>query len=125
MSNSYQHGSYSAIDVSPYNIKAVPGEIYYRLKMVDEDGKFSYSKIQEVSFSGNANDELLLYPNPVKNEFRLRTASACTVSLYDENGRLVKMQMLLPGTNTINISSLSAGTYFCLIGGKALKVIKQ
>ncbi|MCF0070910.1 putative Ig domain-containing protein [Dyadobacter sp. CY261] len=53
-SNTTQY--YSFVDASPLN-----GENLYRLKMVDLDETFAYSRIESLNFKGKA----LIYPNPV------------------------------------------------------------
>ncbi len=54
--------NYSSIDYDPYNEVS-----YYRLKQLDNDGKFMFSNIVSVKF--HSEDMLLLYPNPsVKGE---------------------------------------------------------
>ena len=55
--NSYLQTSYSAVDMQPRN-----GINFYRLKMVEKDGKFAYSRILSVQL---ANGKLItVYPNP-------------------------------------------------------------
>ena len=51
--------------------------VYYRLKQVDIDGKFVYSKIIALSLENK--NIVLLYPNPAINEVNL----AVTVSKAD------------------------------------------
>ena len=56
--NSMQLMSYSFLDESPSN-----GQNYYRLKQVDIDGKYTYSEIKSIVFSGI--ESSLVYPNPL------------------------------------------------------------
>jgi hypothetical protein len=53
---------YSFVDPSPLR-----GDNLYRLKMVDLDGTFAYSRIENLNFKGIA----LVYPNPVSASDRL------------------------------------------------------
>lgn len=48
---------YTFLDVSPFLNKN-----YYRLKIIDLDGKFTYSKIEVIQIAGN--QIIYLYPNP-------------------------------------------------------------
>ena len=43
--------------------KPLQGNSYYRLKQVDFDSKFEYSKIINVNFTNN-NKDIVIYPNP-------------------------------------------------------------
>ncbi|TDE11325.1 T9SS type A sorting domain-containing protein [Dyadobacter psychrotolerans] len=54
---------YSLTDTSPFD-----GENLYRLKMIDQDGTFAYSRVETVNFSLEG---LKLYPNPVVNSENL------------------------------------------------------
>ncbi|NOY05167.1 MAG: T9SS type A sorting domain-containing protein [Chlorobi bacterium] len=76
--------------VIPYS-----GVIYYRLRQVDTDGKYTYSPVVEVSLS-NAPKVVRLspsYPNPVRDvmtlEWYLPRSSTVSLSLYDLQGREV------------------------------------
>ena len=52
--------SYQFFDVNPFF-----DDNYYRLKMVDLNGSFTYSKTVKISGSGPSG--ILIYPNPVSN----------------------------------------------------------
>jgi len=52
--------NYSAVDAKP-----LAGLSYYRLKQTDFDGKFAYSQVVPVNFSGLENVEYFLFPNPM------------------------------------------------------------
>ena len=59
-SNSSSTKSYSFTDKNPR-----PGSNFYRLKIADNDGKDSYSKIVEVTASFKKS--LSIFPNPVQD----------------------------------------------------------
>jgi len=78
---------YTFVDNQP-----APGANYYRLKMVDLDGKIEYSKINSINFASELN--VVLYPNPssdfVKlNNISLKEISQVTVS--DIQGKILKV----------------------------------
>ncbi len=91
--------------------------IYYRLKSIDLDGSFQYSKIIPIHLKKT--NELLVFPNPAKDNLNVQTTSAtnkkATVSIVDAIGKLViqKDIQLLKGKNIfqIDISSLQNGQY--------------
>jgi hypothetical protein len=72
------------------------GVRYYRLKIVDLDGRFIYSEIRPVVF----NDEIRwqVYPNPSTGMFNLVYQAAAgenvVVKIHDANGKLVGQQRL-------------------------------
>ncbi|NOY05180.1 MAG: T9SS type A sorting domain-containing protein [Chlorobi bacterium] len=71
------------------------GMIYYRLRQVDIDGKYSYSPVVEVSMSSTSQSAHLYpsYPNPVRDvmtlEWYLPEPSSVSLSLYNLQGREV------------------------------------
>ncbi|MBN8686319.1 MAG: T9SS type A sorting domain-containing protein [Chitinophagales bacterium] len=111
----------SVVDASginkEYSVQHVPanGKAFYRLKMVDLDGKVAYSKLQVLNINCSKNT-ILVYPNPVSDNLNInvnfvggvKTASA---TLYDISGRLVVRKLLTNGTNTIDMGAISSGIY--------------
>jgi hypothetical protein len=86
--NSTDQQRYSFIDAE--NNKT--GVRFYRLKMIDFDGSYSYSAVRPVLF----NDEFTwqLYPNPSNGifnfVFQANNNERLIIKIYDINGRLVK-----------------------------------
>ncbi len=95
------------------------GKYIYRLKQIDFDGKYEYSKILEVDIKLFADDiELSAYPNPFNPVTRIRysipefnTGSKVTLILFDIMGREIKTLV-----NEINDS----GKYELEFNGKDL-----
>jgi hypothetical protein len=83
---------------------------YYRLQMVDSDGKMDYSKI--VSISNNANKKALaVYPNPAKTELNLVTDGNMEgVTIMDLTGRTVRQ--FNGNSAKVDIADLPNGVYF-------------
>lgn len=93
---------------------------YYRLKVVDADGKVSYSTTVALLNAVKGFDIISISPNPVVDDhFNLNVASAVLgkmeLGIFDMQGRLVNRQTLslIAGFNTmhINAAKLPAGTY--------------
>jgi alpha-tubulin suppressor-like RCC1 family protein len=100
--------------------------VYYRLKMLDKDGKFSYSNI--VSITKSKNEAYGLYPNPANSYIVItgETLLAHQVKIINASG---KVEQPAIQANKLNIQHLSAGVYTILITDKngvyQLKFIKQ
>ena len=91
---------------------------YYRLKQVDDDGAFVYSK-SIVLANDVVRNALTLYPNPVQGQLHLlvQSAVACDalVEVYDGIGQLLKQQqfILSKGDNTLllDVADLADACY--------------
>lgn len=86
---------------------------YYRLKMIDKDGTYAYSRIQTIIFEEN-DLAVTVYPNPVSNVLFLKDISAQTVkqvTLINSNGQFAFQSDNVSFTDGINIGALSNGIY--------------
>jgi len=104
--------AYSAIDYAP-----LAGTGLYRLKMVDHDSTFAYSKIARVVF--DSPDAVSFYPNPAADHLQLSEAAlknATSVELLDQTGRSV-LESSNPSA-TISIAHLRTGIYVLKITGR-------
>jgi len=98
------------------------GRYSYRLKQIDTDGKFEYSKVIEVDLGSPMNYELSQnYPNPFNPSttirFTISESSFINLSIFNALGE--KIEELVnedkePGIHTIefNAQYLPSGTYF-------------
>jgi hypothetical protein len=102
-------------DAQPLN-----GMNYYRLKMIDADGKITYSGIVALLNAVKGFDIISIAPNPVVHgNFKLNVTSAqastMAVTIFDMQGRLVNRQNIpvIAGFNsiTMDVNNLAAGTY--------------
>ncbi len=93
--------------------------IYYRLKMVDVDGKFKNSHIVFVKLNGLSN--ALVFPNPTKEYLSVRLYedlyTNSTLQILDVAGRIVKQQQVAAHSFNINllVKDLAVGRYFITI----------
>ncbi len=96
--------NYTFVDKAPLS-----GESLYRLKMVDQDETFAYSRIRSISFDQSI--EISAYPNPVSDRlFISNPGQVQEVTLYNASGRKVYQNRLLTEQG-IDISNLPAGIY--------------
>ncbi len=91
--------------------KPTNGINYYRLKNVDKDGSFAYSKIVSVQLTID-NYQLSIYPNPAKSSVTIRGSHIVSVQVVDNLGRVIKTQALKDATNpTLSVGGLPVGVY--------------
>ena len=118
----YYIGRANANETNPYEfVDEVPliGDNYYRLKMVDLDGSYTYSKIINI-ISKLENLDYILFPNPINENVltyrsHLSFSKDLSVYLFDINGREVFNYHYetsdLINVITINLESLEKGYY--------------
>ena len=116
---------YSFID-KDYAIAKVKNNIYYRLKIVDKDGKFVYSPVRSVAIN-NLTTNFEIYPNPANSKIFVQLNDATNpvyyITIIDAKGRAVMMLPQPSLNNGIDISSLNTGNYFIQIIDKKTKSI--
>jgi hypothetical protein len=114
--NTSSKNTYFFLDESPLAIN------YYRLKMIDKDGKYSYSKIVVVNQTAASVSKV--HPNPFLQSFSINTflpsAQPLKVQLLDMNGSLVRYKSFngQAGDNRIeftDLGNLQAGVYMVRI----------
>lgn len=108
--NSTATQQYKYLDAKP-----LQGNNYYRLRMVDADGKFEYSRM--IAIDNGANSVAFeLLGNPIAGreiKFVLKNENASNVSLFDLSGKPVRFSLMQTG-NEFTLkpkSSISSGLY--------------
>lgn len=105
--------------------------IYYRLKQIDINDRFSYSGIIALNIKNSY--MVMLYPNPVTDKANLtisiNKAEQVQARIVDNAGRIVKQQQLnLQGGSTslsIDVSNLATGIYYLELKGETMNEHKQ
>jgi hypothetical protein len=89
----------------------IQGEtIYYRLKQVDYNGNYEYSRIESLAINNNEESSISVFPNPATNKIQLVNNSTNEIELIE----IYNSQGLLVGryhTKTIDVSNLKPGVY--------------
>ncbi len=125
--NSSSTQNYSAIDAQPFY-----GTNFYRAKMVDLDGRFTYSDIAAIKFDYTGN-EIALFPNPVKDVLQLQIPAdkkeSCSIEIQDMLGKIVKQKSVQLNNSlfatAINVAGMKAGVYLLVIKHGAIKEVKR
>lgn len=104
------------------------GTVYYRLKMIDIDGRFTYSNI--VKLDNKLTNQSSIYPNPITTTATLEVGDRKLLNTYatilDVNGRTLKTILIKDNFEIINMSGLPSGLYVLrLANGETQKLIKQ
>lgn len=113
--NSSVVSKYSYTDVRP-----LANANYYRLKMVDLDNSFQYSKINSVRISTSGS--VSVYPNPATTNVYVSLPATisdnATLRLFNTAGQLMQQLTLTKGngsTVTVPVQQYTAGTYLLQI----------
>ncbi len=107
-------------------------QTYYKLKQVDFDGKFEYSKVIAVNCSENQLSSIDVYPNPFTNEisidFNTLLKYNVKVEVRNKLGILIKVEVIEANSsnNKIELSrNLSAGIYFVVISNDKETIVRK
>ena len=105
--------------------------LYYKLEIVDKDGSKQYSEVRTLSIN-NYQLSINVFPNPSRDVVSLQInqfAGNGTIVVTDLFGKQIKTQVLILGTNTIDVSSFAKGMYFVSVitndGKKTEKLIVE
>lgn len=94
--------------------------VYYRLKMVDKDGKADYSKVVSVRLNNNFSNAIV-YPNPASGTLHIKLdkklEANSILQIVDVSGRVVKKEMIRMPVSYLNenVSNLRDGRYIIKI----------
>ena len=121
--NTPGNNEYSLTDAIP-----VDGANFYRLQMVDIDGKTTYSSIVKIVFGSK--NELQVFPNPAKNTITVSgLENKGTIKIISVDGKVVKQLSAKAGNMLVDISTLVKGIYILQYNNdtktEQVKIIKQ
>lgn len=106
-------GSSTSVKSYQFSYPMQAGVVYYfRLKMIDKNGSFTYSTIQSASCSKGSGG-ITIGPNPATDHFTIRGMQdgKNSVQVYGANGQLVKFQEIQQNQGDVNITHLAPGMY--------------
>ncbi|MBL7730749.1 MAG: T9SS type A sorting domain-containing protein, partial [Chitinophagaceae bacterium] len=105
------HGSVSGTAEYFTLHQLVTGVNYYRLKMVDVDGRYSYSNILRMKLGEQ--QDILVYPNPATDvvTLSLPIADKSKISIYSVAGTQMYSRDMSGNYLTVPVSQLPAGIY--------------
>lgn len=112
----------------------LPGTNYYRLKQIDLDGAYAFSKT--ISVNSNSGLRISVYPNPVTDVLRIESSTPLqSLEVFHADGSKVS-GIALPTDNAaaatsgrafreISLRDQKPGIYVVVINGKSFKVLKN
>ena len=115
--------AYSVIDPRP-----LTGHDFYRLAQVDEDGKTTYSVIDEVTI-GQGEEGLHISPNPTAGALYLGLrngfSGACNVRIVDPSGKTwgkwIFQKTGVSLSQALDVGKLAPGSYFIEVEGPGFR----
>lgn len=114
--------TYSILDSRPFT-----GKNYYRLKVIENSGKVTYSNIVTVNLK--AGIAVSIYPNPVADKLTIQQFGVVqnqTATLFDAQGKILQQFRLTSLQQDISMKQYAAGIYFIRFGdGEVQKIIKE
>ncbi len=118
--------AYTFTDAAPLS-----GTGYYRLKQIDRDGTFAYSKTLSILSDGGV--KISIYPNPVTDVLRIKSTSKLqSLEMFRADGSKIAgislpHASLLSGGHfhEIDLRGQRPGIYILIINGRSYKVIKN
>jgi hypothetical protein len=123
-------GNSNTSQYSYLHTTSVDGINYYRLKMQDKDGRFTYSPTININTKITA-AAITVFPDPVVDIAKLNIRSLknedILFNLYSTDGKLVSTVSfkVVKGSNLLswNLRTLAAGKYFMVASNKQFKPI--
>lgn len=121
--NNLNGHTYKFIDEYP-----LPGNNFYRLKMIDFDGSFTYSSVERIYFDEKS--YIRIFPNPALNKLNIfKVKDFNNLQVIDAAGKVVWQQKISNENVQINIQRLLPGNYILKLQGttqvKSLQFLKQ
>lgn len=113
--NSVDMATYTSIDK-----QVTAGVSYYRLRMLDRDGHYEYSKTVQVQRQ-HQSVSISVFPNPTSDRIVVQyPAQAHKLQVFDTRGHQVRQLILSPTSTqaTVDVSNLPTGSYYLVIEGK-------
>ena len=118
LGNAQSSNVYNFIDKNPFS-----GYNYYRLKMIDSDGQFEYSRV--VAIFAIEDFGISLFPNPTSDNTTLKVKvfeaqNSLKYSIFNSIGDKIYKQISISSAITeIKTNHLSSGIYFLIVEEKS------
>ncbi len=113
----YVEGKGTTLEVSNYQFideKPINGVNYYRLKQLDFDGKYEYSKIVTITIGEQFDKAIQIFPNPVSDQLTIIDGQG-QAKIYNTLGQLIQQFQILNKEYQLRTNKLVTGQYILQI----------
>jgi hypothetical protein len=94
-----------------FNLPEINFEKYYRIRSIDFDGSYSFSKLMKLNES--TENQIKIYPNPAKSIITIQTQEIINrYSIISSDGKLITNSNVL---NQIDVSTIETGLYYLIL----------
>lgn len=116
-----QIANYSWIDHRP-----IKGLNYYRLKQIEYDEKFTYSKIVNIQIGEKVATSFSIFPNPAKDLVRVKSPNdqVTEIQLFNAQGRLVLHEKFVK-EKVIEVHHLATGIYYLKLKSETMERVEK
>ena len=126
---------YAFDDLNAYEL--AKNVLYYRLRQVDKNNIFTYSRIVSVNLSGKNEDIFVenTYPNPTNGIFNVNlnlkntATQSATMHIFDTTGKILKTHIIKNNFSQFDLSNLPAGMYYLVFSDekqtKTYKIVRN
>ncbi|MGB3006040.1 MAG: LamG-like jellyroll fold domain-containing protein [Chitinophagaceae bacterium] len=123
------NNSNSLQDYSFYDNLPLKGVFFYRLKQVDIDNRFSFSKVERIKLS-NTDSKLEIFPNPISgNSFTIKLLNEVRgnvdIRIFDMKGSIQPHHQHTISNNIMINHHLAPGTYTIIITTNEMSEAKK
>lgn len=124
--NSFTTKNYHHIDLINEGDKT-GNTLFYRLKQVDYNGQFSYSKTIQLSIEISETADLVITPNPFVNTISLNNGlnQIIAYKIYKLTGELVQAEVINATQTEIDGSMLQQGVYIIEVQTNSTKIKRK
>jgi hypothetical protein len=89
----------------------------YRIKVINNDKIITYSDVKKIRLGSEQSISVKVFPNPSSESIRINlpdanTGSSFVCRMYSTEGRIVKVTNVSAANPSVDIKSLSVGSYF-------------
>lgn len=103
---------------------------YYRLKMTDNDGSFTYSDLIRINAENTNAGQAIIFPLPVKNSATIQLSGSQLIgtqaTLTDLHGKRISTIQIRSNNETLDMVALPSGMYFLRFSnGQVEKIVKE
>jgi hypothetical protein len=107
--------------------KPVIGVNYYRIKIIENNGKFTNTNMQSVLLQGK--ESFVMYPLPAIDKVTIQTNKKnllnTTATLVDLQGKIINSFKIISSVQVMNVQALPKGIYFLRTAdGNSYKLVK-